>query len=179
MDEIKRRSRERVELARRIKNLEQSSKELEEDLPKLEVDESEGIDINEPLKLGDADKMDDFDVAKFRSVFDESFDHTKGFSDEQKAFLKTLPPAAVLKSRIEAYEEHNASIQPEIDELKSKNIVLGENYRRMVMACTGWSAEKVDAAAEGLTACLKDLDENPLPEDEALEMLMRDRGQDW
>ena len=66
-----------------------------------------------------------------------------------------------------------------VDSLKAKNAVLGQNYRRMVMACTGWTAEQVDEAAEGLTQCVKELNDNPVPEDEAIEILMRDRGQDW
>ena len=179
LDEIKRKSRERVELTRRIKNIEQATKELEEVVQKIEAEEElGGIDINEPLKLGDADKSDDFDVDKFSALFPDDFDMSKPFSAEQAAYLSTLSLPALLM-RVKIYEEHNSDLQTEVDKLKTKNVVLGENYRRMVMACTGWSAEKVDAAAEGLTACLKDLDENPLPEDVALEMLMKDRGQDW
>lgn len=181
LDEMKRRSRERVELNRRIKNIEQATRELEETVQKVEAeDELDGIDIHEPLKLGDADKSADFDVDKFDALFpdDIDLDSSKPLSEEQTAFLNALSLPA-LQRRVKAYEDHNADLQSEIEQLKTKNVVLGENYRRMVMACTGWSAEKVDAAAEGLTACLKDLDENPLPEDVALEMLMKDRGQDW
>ncbi|KAL1955226.1 hypothetical protein VTO42DRAFT_8885 [Malbranchea cinnamomea] len=176
LDDIKRKARERVELDRRIRNLEQSSKDLAEKLKELSVDE----DLSVSVKLGDADKMDDFDIDQFRALFDESFDPSKGFSEEQRAFLlSSLPSLNTLKTRIKCYEDHNARINAEIDDLKSKNVVLGENYRRMVMACTGWSAEKVDEAAEGLTECIKDLNENPLPEDVAIEILMKDRGQDW
>ena len=181
LDEMKRRSRERVELNRRIKNIEQATRELEETVQQVEAeDELDGIDIHEPLKLGDADKSADFDIDKFDALFPDDIDSdpSKPLSEEQTAFLNTLS-LPVLQLRVKAYEDHNADLHSEIEQLKTKNVVLGENYRRMVMACTGWSAEKVDAAAEGLTACLKDLDENPLPEDVALEMLMRDRGQDW
>jgi hypothetical protein len=173
LDDTKRKSRDRVELDRQIKNLEKSSGELRYTLKDL------NITPDPSLTLGDADRMEKFDVARFQTLFPDSFDPATGFSAEQAAFITSTISPEILKSRIRAYEEHNAAISDEIDRLKSKNVVLGENYRRMVIACTGWTAEQVDEAADGLTECVKDLNENPLPEDVAIEILMKDRGQDW
>lgn len=185
LDDMKCKPRERVELDRQIKNLEESSQALESALKELTAAGDDGVDATAPEAPGpgDADKIiDDVDMAQFESLFPESFDPSSaaaGFSDEQTAFLSSLPSPTTLQSRLRSYDEHNASMRTEVEDLKSKNVVLGENYRRMVIACTGWSAEQVDEAADGLTECVKDLNENPLPEDVAIEILMKDRGQDW
>lgn len=101
------------------------------------------------------------------------------FTSAQKAYLSTLPSRAILKRILAAYTTNNSHLMAEIDALKSKNVALGDTYRRIVMACTGWTAEQVDEAAVGLTECVKEMNESPLPEEEAIEILMRERGQDW
>ncbi|PGG98105.1 hypothetical protein AJ79_08986 [Helicocarpus griseus UAMH5409] len=171
LDDMKRRARDRIELDRQIKNLERSSQEL----ASLLGDRSNP----EALSISDADHTVGFDMSKFSTLFPEGFDASTGLSDQQTAFLESLPSIEVLTSRLGCYRDYNEEICNEVESLKSKNVVLGENYRRMVMACTGWSEEQVDEAAEGLTECIKDLNEHPLPEDVAIEILMKDRGQDW
>ncbi|KAL2014490.1 hypothetical protein VTN00DRAFT_2015 [Thermoascus crustaceus] len=176
LDELKQRASERVELDRRMKNLERSSEDL---LAALKDSHGDSFDPSKEIAIGDADKDSGVDVTEFDRLFPDTFDPAAGFSEEQTAFLTALPSVELLKSRIECYQEHNEEILAEVERLKSKNVVLGENYRRMVMACTGWTAEQVDEAAEGLTQCVKELNDNPVPEDEAIEILMKDRGQDW
>ncbi|KAJ5461227.1 uncharacterized protein N7458_002779 [Penicillium daleae] len=174
LDALKQKSSERLEIDRRIKNLERSSEGLLGTLKN-----TPGIDFSRIAVIGDADKTSGVDPVTFEAVFGETFDPSAGFSAQQVAFLATLPSPDTLKHRIRYYQELNTGITAEVDALKAKNAVLGQNYRRMVMACTGWSAEQVDEAAEGLTQCVKELNDNPVPEDEAIEILMRDRGQDW
>ena len=177
LDELKRRSSERVEADRRIRNLERSAADL---LTILKDMHGESFSPAGFVAMGEADKDSGVDVAEFESLFPESFDPgSSGFSDQQLAYLKSLPSAEVLAQRLRCYGEFNEEILSEVDRLRSKNVVLGQNYRRMVMACTGWTAEQVDEAAEGLTQCVKELNDHPVPEDEAIEILMRDRGQDW
>ncbi|KAJ5263589.1 Glycoside hydrolase superfamily [Penicillium angulare] len=174
LDELKKKGTDRVELERRIKNMERSSEGLMETL-KL----TQGIDSSSIAIVGDADQDSGVEVAAFDTLFRDSFDPSSGFSDQQIAFLAALSPPDIMSHRLELYQGFLASVTEEVDNLKAKNAVLGENYRRMVMACTNWTAEQVDEAAEGLTQCVKDLNDNPVPEDEAIEILMRDRGQDW
>ncbi|KAJ5099357.1 hypothetical protein N7532_006358 [Penicillium argentinense] len=174
LDDLKLKSSERVELERRIKNLERSSDGL---LTTLKS--SPGFDPSRIVPVGNTDRDSGVDVETFDALFPENFDTSSGFSEQQIAFLATLPAPDSLNHRLKSYQTFNAGIMAEVDSLKAKNAVLGQNYRRMVMACTGWSAEKVDEAAEGLTQCVKELNDNPVPEDEAIEILMRDRGQDW
>ncbi|KAL4749146.1 hypothetical protein BDW72DRAFT_178945 [Aspergillus terricola var. indicus] len=176
LDELKRRSIDRTETSRRLKNLEKSSTDL---LAAHKGIFADPVDRSEPVSLGDADQESGFEIAEFESLFPETFDPASGFSEAQIAYLRKLPSAEILEQRISCYRAFNKETLDEIDALRSKNVVLGQNYRRMVMACTGWSAEQVDEAAEGLTQCVKELNDNPVPEDEAIEILMRDRGQDW
>ncbi|KAJ6001886.1 hypothetical protein N7522_007113 [Penicillium canescens] len=173
-DELRRKSSERVELDRRIKNLERSSEGL-----LVTVKNTPGLDPNRTVVVGDADLDSGIDVNTFDALFTEDFDPASGFSEQQIAFLSAIPSTDALRRQAQCYKEFNSGILAEVDGLKAKNAVLGQNYRRMVMACTGWTAEQVDEAAEGLTQCVKELNDNPVPEDEAIEILMRDRGQDW
>ncbi|KAJ5576075.1 hypothetical protein N7535_003001 [Penicillium sp. DV-2018c] len=172
--ELKRKSSERVELDRRIKNLERSSESL-----LVTVQNTPGLDATRTVVVGDADVDSGVDVTAFERLFPDGFDPASGFSQQQAAFLSSLPATDVLRRKAHCYKEFNAGILAEVDDLKAKNAVLGQNYRRMVMACTNWTADQVDDAAEGLTQCVKELNDNPVPEDEAIEILMRDRGQDW
>ncbi|KAI5292273.1 transcriptional regulator swi6 [Ascosphaera atra] len=101
------------------------------------------------------------------------------FTPEQFKYLTSLPSPRSLRRTLAAYNSNNDSLDGEIEDLKAKNTALGETYRRIVMACTGWTAKQVDEAAEGLTECVKEINESPVPEEEAIEILMRERGQDW
>jgi hypothetical protein len=175
LDELKRRSIERTETGRRLKNLEKSSADL---LAILKDMQGDGV-ASQTASVGDADKESGVEVVEFEALFPENFDPVSGFSEAQAAYLRGLPSPEILQQRIDCYRAFNKETLDEVESLKSKNVVLGQNYRRMVMACTGWSAEQVDEAAEGLTQCVKELNDNPVPEDEAIEILMRDRGQDW
>jgi hypothetical protein len=176
LDDLKTKSSDRVELSRRIKNLERSSEDL---LVMLKEIHGGHFEPSKMTIVGDADQDSGVDMTEFEALFPEKFDPTSGFSEKQVTYLKSLASPEILQQRIKCYQEFNQEIHNEVDRLKSKNVVLGQNYHRMVMACTGWTAEQVDEAAEGLTQCVKDLNDNPVPEDEAIEILMRDRGQDW
>lgn len=176
LDELKTKSSDRVQLSRRIKNLERSSEDL---LMMLKDMHGGHFEPSKMTIIGDADKDSGVSISEFESIFPETFDPTSGFSEKQVAYLSSLASPEILQQRVQCYQEFNQEILSEVDRLKSKNVVLGQNYRRMVMACTGWTAEQVDEAAEGLTQCVKELNDNPVPEDEAIEILMRDRGQDW
>ncbi|WEW57018.1 transcriptional regulator swi6 [Emydomyces testavorans] len=174
LDEVKKKARERVELQRQTRNLEQSADELASAL-----NQSQGVGSCDSVEDSNSRRTALFDADRFNALFPETCDSSKGLSEEQMAYLSEQPSVDKLQALLEAYEEHNKSISEEIEVLKSKNVVLGEQYRRMVMACTGWSGEQVDAAAEGLMECVKDLNQDPMPEEVALEILMQDRGQDW
>jgi len=176
LDDLKRKGSDRIELDRRIRNLERS---LEDFYTAFKDKRGESLDLSKIVAVGDADKESGVDIEEFETIFPDSFDPTAGLSEKQSAYLTSLPSPEVLRKRIGCYQGVNDELLAEVERLKSKNVVLGQNYRRMVMACTGWSAEQVDEAAEGLTQCVKELNDNPVPEDEAIEILMRDRGQDW
>lgn len=176
LDELKSRGSGRIELERRIKNLEQSSHDL---LVILSSIHGQSFDPSRTAIVGDADHDSGVDTTEFETVFPATFDPASGFSEQQAAYLASLPSAESLHQRARSYQDFNGEMLAEVERLRSKNVVLGQNYRRMVMACTGWTVEQVDEAAEGLTQCVRELNENPLPEDEAIEVLMRERGQDW
>lgn len=171
LDEMKKKTRERIELQRQIKNLTVSSEALVEQLRQSK----NGDRASETLAGKDRVK---FDKRKIDELFPDGA-RMRANTVGQGRFIFSLPRLEQLKTRLKCCKEQTASILAEVEKLKTKNVVLGENYRRMVMACTGWSAEDVDNAADGLTDCIKDLNKNPVPQDQAIEILMKDRGQDW
>ncbi|KAH8705932.1 putative apses transcription factor [Talaromyces proteolyticus] len=175
LDDLKRKATNRTEVGRRIKNLERDSEDLVIILKKTHGDDYE---IPESAPFGHADKVAGVDVSEFETLF-SGFNTGSDFSEDQMKLLVGLPSASVLEARLKVYQDLNSEILAEVERLKTRNVVLGENYRRVVMACTGWSAEQVDEAAEGLTQCVRELNDNPMPEDEVIEILMKDRGQDW
>lgn len=175
LDNLKRKAANQIEVGRRIKNLERDSEEL---LVVLKTKCGDDYEIIESVPSGHADKDIGVDTADFESIFTD-FDAGSDMSADQRKFLESLPSAAVLEARLKAYQNLNNEVTTEVERLKSRNVVLGENYRRVVMACTGWTADQVDEAVEGLTQCVRDLNDNPMPEDEVIEILMKDRGQDW
>jgi predicted RNase H-like nuclease (RuvC/YqgF family) len=175
LDSLKRKASDRSNVGRRIKNLEGDAEDLVASLKNYYGDDF-GVSSTYPVGYADADSG--VDVTEFSRLF-SNFDPSGEMSADQKKFLAALPSAATLESRLEAYQSVNKEIDDEIKLLKSRNVILGENYRRVVMACTGFTAEQVDEAAEGLTKHIKDLNDNPVSEDEAIEILMKDRGQDW
>lgn len=175
LDSLKRKASDRSSVGRRIKNLEGDAEHLVASLKSYFGDD---FDASATCPVGYADADSGVDVAEFSTLF-SNFDPNGEMSVDQKKFLTALPSAAILESRLDAYQSLNKEIHDEIKLLKSRNVVLGENYRRVVMACTGFTAEQVDEAAEGLTRHIKDLNDNPVSEEEAIEILMKDRGQDW
>lgn len=175
LDELKRKASDRLNIGRRIKNLEQDSEEL---VVFLNNNHGNDFDTSKLFPIGYGDQDSGVDVAEFDSLFSD-FDPSGELSPEQRKFLAALPHVNILGNRLEAYQSLNKDVLDEIKLLKSRNVVLGENYRRVVMACTGFTAEQVDEAAEGLTKHIRDLNDNPVAEDEAIEILMKDRGQDW
>jgi hypothetical protein len=175
LDSLKLKASDRSNVGRRIRNLEHDAEDLVASLRNYYGDD---FDVSSTCPVGYADTDSGVDVTEFSKLF-SNFDPSAGMSPDQMKFLAALPSAATLGSRLEAYQGLNKEINDEIKLLKSRNVVLGENYRRVVMACTGFTAEQVDEAAEGLTKHIKDLNDNPVSEDEAIEILMKDRGQDW
>ncbi|KAK2745661.1 transcriptional regulator swi6 [Myotisia sp. PD_48] len=177
LDELKNKTQKRSDLRRQLRNLEQSLKSVTSEMKS----KSNGNVNPRQSKIGDADKESSFDGKRFENAFPptSSSNSKPKFTLEQEIVLSSLPPVEVLKARLKCYQIQNKSMQGIVEQLKTKNVVLGENYRRMVMACTNWSAEDVDAAADGLTDCLKDLNQNPLTDEQVIEILMKDRGQDW
>ncbi|KAK2871739.1 hypothetical protein FQN49_002877 [Arthroderma sp. PD_2] len=173
LDEVKNKTRERIELQRQIRNLALSSETLLEGLRNVKNgDKSHETMAGKDRVTYDKQQLDDIfpDGRQSRMII---------ISGRQGKYLFSLPSAEELRTRLKCQKEQTASILAEVETLKRKNVVLGKNYRRMVMACTGWSAEDVDAAADGLTDCIKDLNQNPVPQEQAIEILMKDRGQDW
>ncbi|KAK4544485.1 hypothetical protein LTR36_004056 [Oleoguttula mirabilis] len=75
----------------------------------------------------------------------------------QRQFLEaniSAPPAS-LEARLNAYLAHNASLQKQADELKSRSSELEGMYRKVVSLCTGVAEDKVEESLPALVAAVE------------------------
>ena len=74
---------------------------------------------------------------------------------EQKAYVESLPPPAVLKAQLAATLESNRKLRARVGALKSHSSQLNDQYRRVVSLCTGMEESKVESMLEGLLAAVE------------------------
>lgn len=62
----------------------------------------------------------------------------------------TLPPAHILRARLNAYKSNNQAIEENVRDLQSKSSELASKYRKVIGLCTGVEEEDVDKHLENL-----------------------------
>ncbi|KAI5809379.1 hypothetical protein BZA77DRAFT_335793 [Pyronema omphalodes] len=73
----------------------------------------------------------------------------------QLAYIKTLPPSTLLKSRLKGYKRNERSLQGTVQKLKEKSMDLENNFRRVVALSTGIEEQNVDGLIEGLVMAVE------------------------
>jgi regulatory protein SWI6 len=69
----------------------------------------------------------------------------------QRQLLSTvLPPAHVLRARLNAYKSNNQAIEESVRDLQSKSSELASKYRKVIGLCTGVGEQDVDRHLENL-----------------------------
>lgn len=71
-------------------------------------------------------------------------------SPERQALATSLPPAHVLRARIEAYKSNNQALEENVRDLQSKSSELAGKYRQVISLCTGVEETNVDNVLENL-----------------------------
>ena len=82
LDNLRHKSSDRVELDRRIRNLERS---LGDQFAILKDIHGESVDTSKASLVGDADQDSGVEVDEFEALFPESFDPAAGLSEKQAA----------------------------------------------------------------------------------------------
>lgn len=148
LQDLQARCRGKQELAQKIANLTRSNAELRAELSRSNGQEANGV-VAENVAVGEADKGLDFDgsLGAVEQMFpngDENVDPDGPLTGEQRAFLASLERADVLGGRVKAYQQHNARLEGEAQQLKGMSHELEERYRRIVSICTGVDVDSVD-----------------------------------
>jgi regulatory protein SWI6 len=73
----------------------------------------------------------------------------------QRQLLSSLPPAHVLRARINAYQGNNQALEQNVRDLQSKSSELVNKYRKVVGLCTGTPIDKVDQVGPKLLRAIE------------------------
>ena len=76
-------------------------------------------------------------------------------SQQQKHYATTLPPAAVLRARLSAYEKLNARLETEGKGWRDQSSELEGMLRKIVGLCTGVGEARVDEMVAGLCKAVR------------------------
>jgi regulatory protein SWI6 len=147
MQETQEKVTEKEELEQKIANLRRSNRELRGQLPPSGGKTPNGVPHN--VSIGEADRGLDFEgrLASIEQIFpggEENVDPNGPLSPDQRALLSSLERAEVLRGRVMAYQQHNADLENQAQDLKSRSQELEERYRKIVSICTGVEVDKVD-----------------------------------
>ncbi|KAK6507447.1 transcriptional regulator swi6 [Arthrobotrys musiformis] len=157
LDTLRQRINEKAELGQKSQNLNRAAQEekrkfldLHEKLTNGQTSESDSSasDPNEPYKLSPEMVNGDF----------------KNLTATQSQYLKTLPPASILKARTVGYE-HNEKILDELAQtLRGRSLELEANIKKVVALCAGVEEDMINDVLGGL---LQSVESEPVDVDTA------------
>lgn len=158
LQDLRAKSREKQELEQKIANLIRSNTELKGQLSQSNGQLVNGVPGN--VAIGEADKGLDFDgrLASIEQIFpngEENVDPNGPLSLEQRSFLNCLERVDVLRGRIRAYQQHNADLENQAQQLRRMSHELEERYRKMVSIATGVEESKADDMLDNLIQAVK------------------------
>lgn len=71
-------------------------------------------------------------------------------SPDRQTLANTLPPAHVLRARVNAYKANNQDLEESVRDLQSKSSELAGKYRQVISLCTGVPEASVDNVLDNL-----------------------------
>ena len=111
------------------------------------------MEVRTDIKVGQADAGLDIDT----SILPLSHDPNQPLTliPQQREYLSSLPPAAILRARILAYQKNNARLQSQAQSLRSQSSELESQLRKVVSLCTGVEESRIDEMIGGLCAAVE------------------------
>ena len=107
-------------------------------------------DIRTDIKVGEADAGLEIDAELLGNPTEPGWVLTP----ERRAYLATLPSAAVLNARATAYRKHNARLEEEAKQLQGQSSVLEGQLRKIVSLCCNVEESKVDEMVGKLSTAI-------------------------
>ncbi|RKF59081.1 Start control protein cdc10 [Golovinomyces cichoracearum] len=141
----------------KIKNLTRACDEEKSRLLQMNPDQDQLGDEN-MFELGDADK--DFKISgeALDALSKINMNHEKlpDLTDsELKSLASSLPPADVLRARVNAYTSTNEALENSVIDFKSKDSELTRKYRKIISLCTGIDENRVEGSIDSLVRSLE------------------------
>jgi regulatory protein SWI6 len=110
------------------------------------------------MQLGDADKgltVPALPSNVLANISSNPQQSVSNLDQAQRQLLSSLPPAHVLRARINAYQENNQSLEQDVRDLQSKSSELVNKYRKVVGLCTNTPLNKVDQVGPKLLRAIE------------------------
>ena len=114
---------------------------------------SSPTDIRSNIQVGEADAGLDIDT----TILSLSHDHSQPLQilPQQREYLATLPPTAVLKARTSAYRKNNARLETQAKNLHEKSSELETQLRKLVCLCLNLEEGQLDLLVGSLRAAVE------------------------
>lgn len=153
--ELQRKSDDRKALRQRIANLRRANDQQRAYLSSNATGRpaSSPIEIRSDIKVGEADAGLDIDT----TILPLSHDHSQPLQilPQQREYLATLPPTAILKARTTAYQKNNARLEAQAKRLHDQSSELETQLRKLVCLCLNVEEGQLDQMAGSLHAAVQ------------------------
>ena len=155
LTELQRKSDDRKALRQRIANLRQANDQQRVYLSSNATGRpaSSPTDIRSNIQVGEADAGLDIDT----TILPISHDHSQPLQilPQQREYLATLPPTAVLKARASAYRKNNSRLETQAKNLHDQSSELETQLRKLVCLCLNIEEGQLDHLVGGLRAAVE------------------------
>lgn len=153
LETLQERAKERESRKLKIANLKRARDEEEYQLSQI-LQQHGQANGDVQMRLGDADKGLSISPGavpnNILSDIAPNPHQSQTLDQAQRQLLASLPSAAILRARLNAYIANNAALEGNVQELQSKSADLTAKYRRIVSLCTKVDEDRVDSLLENL-----------------------------
>ena len=158
LETLQKKANERAKRQEKIANLRRAAHEQRMRLAQAGMVNG---DSGASTRLGDADAglavaTDDMPASLLLHLSDPNTNAGSALLDGSAVeFLAGMPPAAVLRARLAAYENNNARLRDQAAALRSRSSDLEAQYRRVISLCTGAPEGEVEKLLAGLVEAIE------------------------
>ena len=153
--ELQRKSDDRKALRQRVANLRRANDHQRAYLSSNGNGRSSNspTEIRPDIKVGEADAGLEIDI----TILPLSHDHSQPLQilPQQREYLSTLPPTAILKARTSAYQKNNARLESQAKKLHDQSSELETQLRKLVCLCLSLEEGQLDQLVIGLHAAVE------------------------
>jgi regulatory protein SWI6 len=142
---------ERESRKRKTSNLMRAYDEEGSRLSQLQVQYGQ-VNGDSEVQLGEADTGLGISAKASPVVSKITSDHQGPMigANDRQFLASALPPANVLRARVNAYADNNKALEANVRSLQSKSSELANKYRTIISLCTGVEDTKVDEQLDNL-----------------------------